>query len=349
MCFCNSQGARNQFWAFFLFTAAVLLSTVSIPTNNSKLKGVNFVAPVVELKNDAFSPVKRINATWVALNPFAFSSSGNPNVKYNTSRQWWGETKEGVIACIQLARKNGLKIFLKPHVWVLEDGWAGDFEMKSERDWKKWESDYEKYILDYARLADSMNVELFSVGVEYKKAVQLRNTFWKELIAKVRLVFKGKLTYASNWDEYQQINFWDKLDFIGIDAYFQLSEENTPVVAEMKKNWKNTVQEMDAFQKKWKKKILFTEYGYRSIDKCAWKQWQLPDDYNYKGKANLAAQVNAYEALYQTFWGQPWFAGGFIWKWYPEDAIAGGANNNDYTPQNKPAEQTIYTWYSKVY
>lgn len=333
---------------FFAATVlpALLFTNFTSPIN-SKINGVNFVAPKEELKNDAFSPVKRINAKWVALNPFAFSSRGNPNVKYNTCRQWWGETKEGVISCIKLARKNRMKIFLKPHVWVLEDGWAGDFEMKNEGDWKKWESDYEKYILDFAKLADSMNVELFSIGVEYKKAVQQRNTFWKTLITKVRLVYKGKLTYAANWDEYQQISFWAQLDYIGIDAYFPLSEETTPSTEDLSKAWSKTAQELTIFQSNWKKPVLFTEYGYRSIDKCAYKQWDLPDDYHYSGKANLKAQINAYEALFKTFWNQSWFAGGFIWKWYPNDTGAGGVNNNDYTPQHKPVEQTITDWYSK--
>jgi len=51
--------------------------------------------------------------------------------------------------------------------------------------------------------------------------------------------------------------------------------------------------------------------------------------------------------LFLTFWHQPWFAGGFVWKWYAHHPEAGGANNNDYTPQRKPAEQLIRSYYQK--
>ena len=59
------------------------------------------------------------------------------------------------------------------------------------------------------------------------------------------------------------------------------------------------------------------------------------------------AQSNAYQAIFQTFWNESWFAGGFIWKWYDDDPEQGGPNNNDYTPQNKPVEEIIKAWYKK--
>jgi hypothetical protein len=40
------------------------------------------------------------------------------------------------------------------------------------------------------------------------------------------------------------------------------------------------------------------------------------------------------------------FAGGFLWKWYPEPVHYTGLKaNSDYTPQDKPAESTILKWY----
>jgi hypothetical protein len=40
-----------------------------------------------------------------------------------------------------------------------------------------------------------------------------------------------------------------------------------------------------------------------------------------------------------------WCAGGFVWKWYAHHEASGGPNNNDYTPQNKPAQKVIELWY----
>ena len=59
----------------------------------------------------------------------------------------------------------------------------------------------------------------------------------------------------------------------------------------------------------------------------------------------MDAQKNAYTALYQVFWNEPWFDGGFLWKWYPDYPNSGGPNNNRFTPQNKPVEQIIRAQY----
>ena len=62
-------------------------------------------------------------------------------------------------------------------------------------------------------------------------------------------------------------------------------------------------------------------------------------------QVNIAAQNNAYTSLYQNIWNEQWFAGGFIWKWYPNDKESGGLLNSDYTPQHKPVEQIIKQYY----
>jgi len=93
-----------------------------------------------------------------------------------------------------------------------------------------------------------------------------------------------------------------------------------------------------------KKSVIFAEYGYRSMDKAAGPQWEMARE---GGRVNLQAQANSFEALYQTFWGLPWFSGGFVWKWFPDHQGAGGQSDSRFTPQNKPAEIVIRKWYGK--
>jgi len=184
-----------------------------------------------------------------------------------------------------------------------------------------------------------------SIGVEFKTAIKKRNRFWSRLIDDIRTVYTGQLIYAANWDNYQNVNFWDKLDFVGIDAYFPLSPSATPSIAELNAAWIPVLQEIDQFYKTVKKPIIFTEYGYRSSNKAAWRQWEIesiPSD----EELNLIAQTNAYKSFYQSVWQKEWFAGGFIWKCYAEDT-AGGRSNSNYTPQNKPAQFIIEEWYSR--
>eukprot|EP00959_Pyramimonas_sp_CCMP1952_P095295 1992706-Pyramimonas_sp.AAC.1 len=45
---------------------------------------------------------------------------------------------------------------------------------------------------------------------------------WKKLVADVRGVFSSRITYAANFDEYSEVDWWQHLDMIGINAYFPL-------------------------------------------------------------------------------------------------------------------------------
>jgi len=328
----------------FLLFSFSFLKKAKAQRVEAKINGVNFVSPKQKVFVNCVMPTKRINANWVALCPFAFMAPNNPKVEYNVSKNWWGDKPEGICKLTAYAKTNNQKVLLKPHFWVEQQGWPGDYNL-DEKNWKLWENNYRAYMLKLARLADSLNIEMLSVGAEFKTATQKRAQFWSSLIDTVRKVYRGKLTYAANWDEYDKITFWNKLDYIGIDAYFPLTEDTTPSKEEMEQKWKSITTALDIFSKKNKKKIIFTEYGYRSINNCAWKQWQVEGSPANKD-INLLAQQNAYEALFNVVWNEDWFAGGFLWKWYSNDNGSGGTSDSDYTPQNKPSENIIKKWYS---
>lgn len=311
------------------------------------MNGVSFVAPPDKFVNNPFADVEKVNSNWVAIMPYAFCDGNSSTIVFDNERQWWGETSEGTIQTIQLAREKGMKILLKPHVWVKGQGWTGDFMLDNEEDWIKWEQSYEQYILNHVKIADSLNVEAFCVGLEFKQVVKERPMFFANLIAKVRSAYHGYITYAANWDNYQHVQFWDKVDFIGIDAYFPLSQEITPSVNELNSAWKKQKSLLKELSDEYDKPIVFTEYGYRSMDKAAGNQWELEHHRRYKGEPNFETQSRAYQSLFQSFWEEPWFKGGFLWKWYPNQRGTLDANNSDYTPQYKPVEKIIREWYKK--
>ncbi|MEO1051817.1 MAG: hypothetical protein AAFX87_14400 [Bacteroidota bacterium] len=309
----------------------------------SKINGLNFVAPPNPISKEQMSSIQLSNGNWVGIVPYGYSRGNSPNVWYDTPRQWWGERSEGTIKTIAYAKSMGLKIMLKPHVWVLGQGWAGDYQLATDEEWQQWEKDYEKYILAFAHIADSMDVEMFCIGTEYRKAVVARPDFWRQLIKKTRDVYDGKVTYAANWDNYQNVQFWDLLDYIGIDAYFPLSDTKTPNVATLAQGWNKDFQDIDTFRQQWQKPVIFTEYGYQSIDYNTEGHWKLSQD---TLSVNLEAQANAYEALYRTFWPQSWFHGGFLWKWHANHSHYGGPSCKRFTPQNKPALDVVKKWYA---
>ena len=68
----------------------------------------------------------------------------------------------------------------------------------------------------------------------------------------------------------------------------------------------------------------------------------------HKRSINQQAQANAIEALFESFWNESFWAGGFLWKWFPDMQGHEGYPEKDYTPQGKIAEETIKNWYEKT-
>ena len=125
---------------------------------------------------------------------------------------------------------------------------------------------------------------------------------------------------------------------------FPVSDLKTPTVEDCLQGWNAHLPDIKNVQKTTKKPILFTEFGYRSFDFSGKKPWLTG---NYDANPNLEAQVNTTNALFETFWEEDWFAGGFVWKWFHNYEQSGGAKDNMFTPQNKPAEEIIRQYYKK--
>lgn len=326
----------------FLLLLAFIFCTCA--GQGPKINGISFVGAPEEITAVEIDPVVEVNANWAAVMPFGFIKNlETPTVVFNIERQWWGERRDGAKKTIELLHDRGIKVMLKPQIWVWRGEFTGNISMKSEKDWKTLEKSYEDFILLYAVLAEEMQVPILCIGTELHTFVQTRPEFWNQLITKIRSVYKGELTYAENWDQFDKVPFWDQLDYIGVDAYFPVSHSKTPTVEELKEGWQKHKNDIITIQTKMKKPVLFTEYGYRSVHFTGKEPW---DSSRFDGKVDLEGQNNALTALYQEFWNEPWFAGGFLWKWYHNHNKVGGEHNNRFTIQNKPSEQLIKEFYS---
>ena len=311
-----------------------------------KLNGVSFVASREMVTQENIDAVRGINAGYAAIMPFGFIRSGEfPQILFNSSRQWFGETAAGAKQYIGLLHKNGLKVMVKPQIWISRGEFTGNLKMDSEDDWRALEESYGDFILTYAALAQEANADMFCVGTELEQFVVHRPGYWRTLIKKVRKIYRGRLTYAANWDEYGRVPFWDDLDFIGIDAYFPLSDEKTPTVGQLRHGWQRHKEKIKDLSLELDRPVLFTEYGYRSSNYTARRPWS-EEDCPDCDSVNLLAQSNATKAILEEFWKEDWFAGGFVWKWFIDHERAGGSMDNRFTPQNKPAQEVIKNGYA---
>jgi hypothetical protein len=319
----------------------------NLPKNIEKpiFAGLNFVASPKKFDPNPMPAVQAVGANYIAVIPYGFTMPNQPTVKYNKNGQWWGETPEGVQKTIELAHEAGIQVMLKPQIYV-PTSWTGAIDFESEKDWAAWEADYELYILPFAQIAETMKIDAFCIGTEFSASTQKRTAFWQQLIQKTRTIYHGKLTYAANWNEFQHVGFWKALDFIGIDAYFPLSDATTPSVAEIKKAWEIPCAEIEKVQKIAQKPIVFTEFGYLSVDGCAGKAWEIEPKVE-STPINQQAQANAIAGMFEFWSAKPYWQGSFLWKWFPNMLGHEGYPDRDYTPQGKLSEKVLQNYWVK--
>jgi len=248
---------------------------------------------------------------------------------------------ESIIHAIDTIHSLGMKVMLKPHVDLYNDEWRGEIWFDDEADWNKWFNSYRNFICHYASLAEQNGVEQFCVGCELVKTTAREE--WFDVIKDIRENFSGQITYAADWSNYQNVTFWNLLDFVGIDAYFELTDKNNPSMEELLNAWKKWKPGIENIHNSTGKEIVFTEIGYRSIDGCNRDPW----NWQRHGKIDLQEQADCYGAAFKTFWDEQWFKGFFWWMWEPDPEI-GGLNDDNYTPYKKPAEDVVKSYYRNI-
>jgi hypothetical protein len=322
-------------------------------SGTDRQRGVSWVAGPQPVTRAEVEPLLGHNVDWIVQTPFGWQDHINSPVVHRGTgeRVWWGERDEGLRITTELARELGIRTLLKPHIWLIDrsDGkWRSDIRMESEKDWQQWFASYREFILHYARFAEEHAIEALAIGTELHQSTVGREQDWRRLIAEIRNVYSGDLTYAANWwQEYEQIAFWDALDFIGIQAYFPLTDRDSPTLEQLTAGWAQHLAPIEAVQKRFDKPVLFTEIGYKGTPGTAIRPWEWPqrrpDD---TVEVDLETQARCYEAFFRTFWHRPWFAGAYFWKWYPSlTSHRRPPPAIDFTPQGKPAEEVMTRWY----
>ena len=289
--------------------------------------------------NRALLALRDLHVEWVALVVTWYQDRVDSLAIYRDPR--YTPDDDGLVRAIQLLHRLGFKVMLKPTVDVQDGSWRGDIAFESEEQWNLWFSSYRHFLNHYARLAADQEVEELCVGVELASTLD-RERNWREVIEGVRQRFPGPLVYAANWDSFWEVPFWDALDYVGIDAYFELAVDEDPTVEELMAAWAPWVAELEALYEIVQKPILFTEAGCRSISRASARPW----DWATPGEVDLEEQARYYEATLRTFWDKPWFYGFYWWAWSPQWG-SGGTYDTGYTPRGKPAADVLARWYAR--
>jgi len=305
----------------WIFTESSIFKAIG---NNVFFTFENIDDPVISLKSSGYNIAAIVQTEYMKTST-SITIEPHPRKSH---------TDEELEDLVQETNSNGLRVMFKPHVDVADDSWRGEI---NPQDKAKWFKSYTDFIVHYAKIAEEHNVEMFSIGTEFKSLNGVENRFeWENTIKKIREVYSGNLTYAANWDDYRNVCFWDLVDVVGIDAYFPISSERNPSLNELVNGWSKWVRELSEWQKEIRKDIVFTEIGYRSTDYAAREPWEYQQD----RPINQELQANCYKAVMESFKDKPWFKGAFFWSWTPQKDY-GGKFNTDFTPQHKLAEKVF--------
>jgi hypothetical protein len=258
-------------------------------------------------------------------------------------------TDAAVVAAITDLQAQGIKVFLKPHVDSLDGTWRGSLAPTSAADWF---ASYKTFILHYAKIASDNNAEGLIVGTELATlSGSAYESYWDDIISTIRTDYPSlTLTYGANatsdGDEFTTVSFWDKLDLIGVDGYFPLTDQADPTVAQLVSAWTdnkdgfNPVQALKTLHTTYSKPVIFTELGYESTAGTNEEPWDssLSDGYD------PTEQQNCYEAFFEVFSQQSsWMYGVFWWDWTVSAPVT---DDTGYSPENKPAgDTTLVNWY----
>lgn len=259
-------------------------------------------------------------------------------------------TVEQLTDLIKYAKSKKLRVILMPIV-LLDRPRGGEWRGKiapttDNGGWEEWFDSYRDMVSHFAYIAQANGVDVFVIGSELV-STEDKTDQWVRTIRAVRKIYKGRLTYSSNWDHYTSIHFWDQLDLIGMNSYWKFGKERgfpeRPSVEQIQERWSQIQKDLLKFVKQENKPLLFLEIGWFSQANVAFEPWDYTKSLD-EAPLDVELQRRLYEGFFRSWWGNPHLGGFSIWEWTPGD---GGTEDPGYTPENKPAEQVLREWFAK--
>lgn len=87
--------------------------------------------------------------------------------------------------------------------------------------------------------------------------------FWRETLAEARDLFGGPVSYGANFDQFQEVDFWDATDAVGLTAYFSLSRwgaSDRALDAMLRESWQDVARRIEAVAAK--RPVVLLELGW---------------------------------------------------------------------------------------
>jgi autotransporter-associated beta strand protein len=287
--------------------------------------------------------LKAVGVDHVALNVWWFQNNINSTqVAPDFSR--YSSTDDTIRQVIDAAHSRNLAVELRPLVDLSADPthWRG--EITGGTTWFNGAGGYGDYVRHMADIAQAKSCEMFGVGVELE-ATATQSTNWRNLITSVRSRYTGPITYSANWGNPavgSSINWWDAVDYMGIDAYYPLTGVNNPTPAQLQSAWATRANQIESYRNSVApgKPVLFTEAGYINQDGANTQPYG-----NLGTASDQREQFDCYTALLSQNTPKSWFNAVY---WWAQD-LNPNPNPVDYGPMGKLALDAMAAYYIPGY
>jgi len=241
-------------------------------------------------------------------------------------------------AFIRAAHQRHMRVLLRP---LMDESslhpagkWRGQIAPAST---SAWFDSYTSLVLGYAQLAQSEHAEIIDIGTEFD-SLQSDSQRWLNLVAALRHVYSGQLTYSANW-AIQYPAFGWALDFLSIDAFFPLSAPVNATQQQLVAAWSPWIARANGFAYNFGRHVVFTELGTTSEV----GSFQTPWLWSHNTGLSLEAQRLYYASACQALKGR---ISGMYWWEYLLDPLPSPTTATDYDPQGKPADAEIGRCYA---
>ncbi len=290
--------------------------------------------------------LRELGVNGISVTPFGYIRDPHRPMPLLRSEGPGSENDASLVVSAAFARRLGMSVMLKPHILLAGGGhwgWPGDVVMKNPDDWPAFFRHYRDWITHYAMLAQMYHFDLLCIGVELTQVTRGHAAEWRELIQHVRRFYGGPLVYAANWgEEFENITFWDALDFIGVNCYYPLSADSAADLGALRQGAKQVAQKIQSVARNYQQPVLITEIGFASRP----APWIEPHRDGRGAVPDERAQAMAYEAMFEALYGREWLAGMYWWKW-PTMLSDGGPDHTGFTPNGKQAEKVVQAWFQR--
>lgn len=237
---------------------------------------------------------------------------------------------------IHYAKSLGFRVFLKPTANCLDGTWRAyisffDEDVPCEPKWSEWFASYTDFQLHYARISEETSCEMFIAGCEMVMT-EHREEEWRKLIADIRKVYHGAVSY--NTDKYQEHNvkWWDCVDVISSSGYYPADD------------WENQLDRIEKVTEYFRKPFFFAETGCMSTAGSSLR----PNDWEVEGETALEEQREWYEKAFRAMEKRPWVRGTALWSWSPALYSDDEAKSHRYYEiYKKPAEEVVRRFFER--